>query len=138
MERRIVQVLNSSQCMYLPIMFIRLRCRIPIVPLYTLEKKYIRFGNDTFAHRLLHYPCSQNEDSQVWTLEANGSFTVKSCFKHFPRIEASYPWKDLWRCKAPSNMLSLYGQHSKAIFWLWIIFKDGAYLPLICATCVTR
>lgn len=57
-----------------------------------------------------NYPCIQNEDRRVWTLEDNGSFTVKSCYKHLlPRNKTSYPWKDLWWCKVPS----------KVVFFAW-------------------
>ena len=45
------------------------------------------------------------EDNVHWTLNRNGCFIVQSYYKALRGIaERDYPWKAIWRVKAPTNL----------------------------------
>ena len=65
---------------------------------------------DFFRLLAANFPLGTDGDRLRWKLTKNGDFTIRS---YYHKLQGSssvvFPWKGIWKIKAPGVSLSLFG-----------------------------
>ena len=67
--------------------------------------------DDFFRFLASYVPSVTDGDLLRWILTKNGDFTIRSYYhKLHGSSSIAFPWKGIWKVKAPGVSLSLFGQ----------------------------